>query len=360
MPRNKLKEFKQILKDNNLDGFIVTNPTNIFYLTAFCGMSQTEREVYLVFCPNPTLIAPRLYQKEALKLRSRSLKIVIAKERNGLLGKSTDLLKKCKRIGFEENDLRYGEYEKISNNIKLPLPDLIESMRMIKDKNEIAKIEKAQQITQKAFFAVIKTIKAGQTETEIANKLETIIKSHGAEGLAFPSIVASGPNSGIPHHLTGNKRLAIHDSLIMDFGAKFQNYCADFSRTIFIGKATGEQKNIYMHVQTAQEKALKIVQHGQPHEAYHAANNHFKSLKLEKYFLHGLGHGIGLEVHEKPYLRAKLPTTHDQLLTNGMVFSVEPGLYFPWGGVRIEDLVALDGGKTKVLGKLSKGIIEVR
>ena len=337
MPKDKLGEFKQILEDQNLNGFIVSNPINIFYLTGFRGLSQTEREVYLVFSPNATLIAPRLYQNEALKLQSKNLKVEIDTERDGLLQRVGAAVKRPKsvrpKIGFEKNDLKYGEYQGLlSKKIKLvPYADLVECMRAVKTADEIARIEKAQ-----------------------------IIKSLGGQGLAFESIIASGPNSRIPHHLTSERRLALHDTLIMDFGAKFQDYRADLSRTIFIGKASDIQKNIYMHVQTAQKKALEKITHNMhPSDAFHAANDHFKMHKLEKYFLHGLGHGIGLEIHEEPYLRSNLPATKRKLQTN-MVFSVEPGLYFPWGGVRIEDLVALVGSKTKVLGKLSKGIIEIR
>ena len=366
MPKDKLGEFKQILEDQNLNGFIVSNPINIFYLTGFRGLSQTEREVYLVFSPNATLIAPRLYQNEALKLQSKNLKVKIDTERDGLLQRVGAAVKRPKsvrpKIGFEKNDLKYGEYQGLlSKKIKLvPYADLVESMRAVKTADEIARIEKAQIISQKAFGQIIKTLKIGQTEAQIADRLAQIIKSLGGQGLAFESIIASGPNSRIPHHLTSERRLALHDTLIMDFGAKFQDYRADLSRTIFIGKASDIQKNIYMHVQTAQKKALEKITHNMhPSDAFHAANDHFKMHKLEKYFLHGLGHGIGLEIHEEPYLRSNLPATKRKLQTN-MVFSVEPGLYFPWGGVRIEDLVALVGSKTKVLGKLSKGIIEIR
>lgn len=236
-------------------------------------------------------------------------------------------------------------------------------MRTIKTDDEIAKIEKAQIISQKAFAKIIKTLKIGQTEEEIADRLAKIIKDLGGQGLSFKTIVASGPNSGIPHHRTNQRKIANGEPLLLDFGTVFDNYHADLSRTVFIGRAKDQHANIYQHVLTAQLQALEKIRHGvKLAEAYHFANNHFKKHNLDQYFLHGLGHGIGLEVHEPPFLRATLPTTNYptiQLLTNQMVFSVEPGLYFPWGGARIEDLVVIKNGKAKVLGKTVDEIIEI-
>ncbi len=334
-----------------------------------------ERESILVFSrlnlaggstSTATLIAPRLYQNEARQVKSSNLKIKIANERNEIFKKAKELITGRKRVGFEENDLTFYEYQELkkfstgsNNNYLIPCKDLIEKMRLIKSTDEIAKIEKAQIISQKAFEELIKTIKIGQTEEEIADRLAKIIKSLGAQGLAFESIIASGPNAGIPHYLTGKKKIKKGEVLLMDFGAKFDNYHADLSRTIFIGKAKNDRVNIYNHVKEAQRAALTKIRHGvKLSEAYHFANNHFKKHKLDQYFLHGLGHGIGLEVHEAPFLRNQLPETSNQLLEN-MVFSVEPGLYFPWGGIRIEDLVVIKNGKAKVLGKLEEEIIEI-
>jgi len=144
-----------------------------------------------------------------------------------------------------------------------------------------------------------------------------------------------------------------------EYGGGFY-YCADLSRTIFIGKISDRQRNIYHHVLTAQKRAIEIITSGiKASDVYNTANDYFKKHKLDKYFLHGLGHGIGLDVHETPHLRSGLPTTNNQLLTNKMVFSVEPGLYFPWGGIRIEDLIVIKNGRAKVLGKLIDEIIEV-
>ena len=370
------QKFRSIINKKGLDGFIVTNPYNILYLTGFKGISPTERESILTFSKNSTtLITARLYQTEAQVLAGKSLKVKIAAERNEFDNFIKSTLRSSTIIGFEETDLKYSEflkYKKLLSPAKLvSIKNLIEDQRIIKSGDEIKKIEKAQIITQEAFNQITDSLKIGESEEEIAHRLAGIIRTLDGEGLAFETIVASGPNSGKPHHVTGDRRLTKNDTLLFDFGAKYQNYCADFSRTVFIGRATDTQRNIYNHVLTAQKKALAIIEHGiKHHEPFKAANNHFRENKLDEYFTHSLGHGIGLEVHEAPYLRSapvnqpstinkKSFSSKNQQLTNGMVFSVEPGLYFDWGGVRIEDLVTIKNGKSKVLGKLSKSLIEI-
>lgn len=396
--RNSLAIFQKILKQNNLDGFIVTNPVNVFYLTGFRGFSPQEREAILVFSlpagrqvPKAHLITARLYQNEANYLKSKDLSIKIATERNEIFKLFEELLKNSKRIGFEEGNLTFLEHKNIRailagvKNLKkdpsvapftqderrgrtrlIPFRELVETQRMIKTAEEIAKIEKAQIISQKAFGEILPTLKVGQTEEEIASNLSSIIKSLGGKGLAFESIIASGPNSGLPHYATGKRRIKKGDVLLFDFGAKYQNYSADLSRTIFIGRAKDRQKNIFHHVLKAQREAISKINHGiRAHDAHELALSFFRNSKLHDYFIHGLGHGIGLEVHEKPSLSpapslpSKIRQLPDEILEENMVFSVEPGLYFPWGGVRIEDLVVIKSGKAKVLGKTAGTLLEI-
>ena len=371
-----LESFRKQLEKLKLDGFIVTNHFNIFYLCGFRGISPTEREAILIFAKDPTLITASLYQTEARRLSSTHLSIRIVKERNQIFELAKKLFKAglptgaLAKVGFEEEDLKVSElreFKKTLSSVKLvPTKNFIEDLRIIKSAEEIKRIEKAQIISQQAFLQLLKTIKIGQTEAEIADRLKRIIKSLGADGLAFESIVAAGPNSGKPHHLTGDRRLAVNDVLLLDFGAKYKDYCADVSRTIFVGKVDTQKQHIWQLVAKAQQTAIKSIITGiKASDAYYTAHGVFKDQKLHNYFLHGLGHGIGLEVHERPYLRPASPsqpnlggpTIEDELL-GGMIFSVEPGLYFPnWGGIRIEDLVVVKNGKAKILGKLHQDII---
>lgn len=358
-----INNFQKILTKKNLSGFIVTNQINILYLSGFRGISQTEREAILVVTPKKaTLITARLYQTEALRLKSKLLNINIASERNEYdlftktaitkSGSANSTAKTPLKIGFEEHNMTIGEYKhfkKLFRGSKLmPFKHVIEDLRIIKSAYEINNIGKAQKISQKAFNQVVKTIKIGQTEAEIAQNLEKLIKSLGGQGLAFDTIVASGPNSALPHYVTGRRKIKKGDVLLFDFGAKYKNFCADLSRTIFVGKAGSREANIYNHVFAAQKKALSAIKPKILSSSVHkTALSYFKTQSLDEFFIHSLGHGIGLEVHEKPSLGIK---SKDKLAEN-MVFSVEPGLYFPqWGGVRIEDLVTIKNGKAQILG----------
>ena len=358
---DKLAQFAKKLKEDKLDSFIVTNPINIFYLSGFRGVSTTEREATLVVSQyRTTLVTARLYQHESRKLSSKKLSIQITSEKNQMLKTLQKLLKGTKRVGFEENDLKYGEFKKFKNTLSqiklIPCNNLIEDLRIIKTEKEIARIEKAQLLSQKAFEDLVKTIKIGQTEKEIASNLARIIKSLSADGLAFETIVAAGAASSRPHYITGQTKIKKGQVLLLDFGAKYKDYCADLSRTIFIGRATDPHKNIYSHVQNAQKKTLeKNIAGLKAKDIYNQANRIFKAHKLDKYFIHGLGHGVGLEIHERPYLRPEI----DEVLTENMIFSVEPAIYLPWGGIRIEDLVLIKNGRAKILGRLSDRIIEI-
>lgn len=364
--QHNLAKFQKILKEQILDGFIVTDPVNIFYLTGFHGLSPREREAILIFNPRATLITARLYQNEANLLKNPSLKISIATERNRMNELVKKLLTNVNHVGFEEGDLKFSEHKKFKKELKgtklVPSKNLVEEMRAIKSDDEIAKIQKAQIISQKSFDQLIKTLKSGQTEEEIADKLAKIIKTLGGQGLAFDSIVASGLNSSKPHHRTGKRRIANGDVLLFDFGAKYKSYCADLSRTVFLGKAKDKQAKIWHHVKKAQSNAIARLTNGMKSEdAFAIAHRYFKQNKLDNHFLHSLGHGIGLEVHEKPHVGPAHPDKkkpeEQEALREGMVFSIEPGLYFAnWGGVRIEDLVTIKNGRAKILGQGAKFI----
>lgn len=359
--QSKINKVAEILKEKNLDALIVTNHFNIFYLTGFKGVSPLEREALLVITPRKvTLITARLYQAEALKientLRGVPLQSQIANERAQIFEFVKQALHNSKKVGFEEHDITFSEFKQFKKLLKgkrlVPIKHLVEDLRIVKTEGEIKKIEKAQIISQQAFKQVVKTIKTGQTEEQIGEALEKIIKNLGGQGLAFDPIIASGLNSAKPHHITGNRKLSKNDPLLLDFGAKFDNYCADLTRTVFLGKATDEAINIYNHVLGAQQKTIAKIQKDTKGSNIHKhADNYFKKHKLDTYFIHSLGHGIGLNVHEKPSLSYK----SKDVLQEGMVFSVEPGLYFPaWGGVRIEDLVTIRGDKAQILGEESR------
>lgn len=255
------------------------------------------------------------------------------------------------KVGFEPNNLTISEYVKISKSITKKrlhaAVGLIEDIRIIKTDEEITTIKKACAIGDAAFQAVLPKITKGITEKALALELEIFIKQQGA-GLSFSTIVAFGANSSVPHHQTGDTKLQNNQWVLLDFGVKYNNYCSDMTRTLFFGKPTDEQKRLYKTVKTAQEQAITSCTSKKGltgAEIDHVAREYILSQGYPS-IPHGLGHGIGIEVHEQPGLHPK----GKQELKPGMVFSIEPGIYQPGaGGVRIEDLTLLTKDGIEIL-----------
>jgi len=291
-----------------------------------------------------------------------SSKNLIFKERGtGLLESAVNILKKSKKIGFERDDLKYGEYEFLKKNLKneklFPVSGLIENFRANKKQEEISKIKKAVKITDQTFKRILKIIKPGLTEKYLAWKIIDIMRDFGGDEVpAFAPIVAAGKNSAEIHHFPSNKKIKKGEMILFDMGAKYKGYCADLSRTIFLGKASQKFKTLYHIILTAQEKAIKEIKTGfLAKDCFEIVLNDFKKRKKENFFLHGLGHGVGVAIHEAPSLSG---ASKDQL-NKGMIFTIEPGLYEKgFGGIRIEDVCLLQD-KLKVLSQSPKKLMEI-
>lgn len=262
-----------------------------------------------------------------------------------------DLLfsKKVKTLYLNYDKLCVNEYLKFQS-IGFDTQDYsneIAKMRSIKSEKELLKIKKACEIAQKAYYEVIKTIKIGDTELELKKRLEEKMLLLGADGIAFNTIVAFGKNSAIPHHVSGEDRLEKDQVVLIDMGCTFEGYCSDVTRTAFFGTPTEKFISDYQKVLLANVIAEENIVDGiDTVVADGYARGFLKENNLEQYFTHSLGHGIGLEVHEYPSLS---PKKKDKL-ENGMVFSVEPGVYFNGEyGIRIEDTVTLANGKVERL-----------
>ena len=238
-----------------------------------------------------------------------------------------------------------------------------DSLRIIKTNNEIKKIKKACRLGDKTFDYILKKIKFGVTEKEIAFEIEFFIKKSGGD-ISFRPIVAFGENSAVPHHQATNNKLTNNQIVLLDFGVKLNNYCSDMSRTIFFGSAEEEFKKMYDAVLQAQDlaiqqfskKTIKQLEKGiKASEIDKIARDHITS-KGYKTIPHSVGHGIGIEVHEAPHLS---PNSKD-ILKEGMVFSIEPGIYIPgFGGVRIEDLVVLEKTGVRLITRSSRKLIDI-
>ncbi len=247
----------------------------------------------------------------------------------------------------------YKEYRK-----KFKVKDLtskLERARSVKSEKELALIEKACVIAQKAYHDAIKTVKKGITETQLKNTIEKNMVEFGASGPAFPTIVAFGANSAVPHHETGETVLEDNMPILVDMGCSVEGYLSDLTRTAFFGTPTDRFLSCYDAVKKANELAIeKITQGNDTYTADCYARSYLKEKGLDEYFTHSLGHGVGMEVHEFPTLS---PRKKDKL-KNGMVFTIEPGVYFDGDfGIRIEDTVVLSSGKVKRLFSDSKELI---
>lgn len=332
---------------------LLKNPSNLFYFSKY----KNEDAIILMIEGVNFYLTDARYLDEA----TEAIKdfVIIDTERD-LWAKIVKIVHKykIKSIGIE-NDLPMNFYFEMKNKLNdIPLKDItkeISDKRCIKTNEEIALIKKAQNITDKSFAEVLPLIKEGITEFELCRTLENLLYKNGATGLAFDSIVAFGAHAARPHaHLT-NTKLKNNQFIKMDFGASFQGYCSDMTRTVAFGKVSTREMEIYNIVLDAQKAALENLYTGiSCSDAYHFANDVFKKHNLEKWFLHSLGHGLGTDVHELPTLSPR----SDQVLQENMVVSIEPGLYFKGEfGVRIEDIVVFKKTNAENLTKSKKQLI---
>lgn len=257
--------------------------------------------------------------------------------------------------------LSWAEYTRFSDAFEgevVPATRWVGALRMVKDDGEIGRIERAQALTDAAYDHIRGLLAPGLTELEVALELEVFMRRAGADGVAFPPIVASGPNSALPHAVPTARRLRDGDFVKLDFGARVGGYCADMTRTVTLGPASERQREIHAAVLAANEAGRAAVRPGMVGRDVHAAAAAvLEERGLGELFGHGLGHGVGLDVHEGP----RLGPNSDDVLAAGMVVTVEPGVYEPgFGGVRIEDLVVVDGEGHRVVTSSPRELLEIR
>lgn len=359
MLQQRIKKLRKILKEKNLDGFLVSNFYNILYLTGFKTLAENEREAWcLITKDNIYLFTDSRYIVDNKLLTT---KLITPNDglMKHLMAIATD--EKILRMGFEEDDLKVIELQKLKEqliNIELvSLEKLIIKIRGIKDEEEIKKIKIACQIADQCLGEIVKTIKVGVTEKEVAFKIEFWLKEKGHD-MSFYPIVAVDKNSAIPHYDTRNGRdekVKKNSIILIDFGAKFKEYHSDMTRMIFVGKPTDEMTSIYKALLNAQERTIQELKiDNNP-----ASLDQFcRKILSENYELqtttysHSTGHGVGLQIHEFP----KISFTSTDVLLPNQVVTIEPGVYLNdrWG-MRIEDTVLIkDNKKIEVLTNFSK------
>lgn len=348
---------QKLLARECLDGFIVTNLTNIRYLCGYTGSNG----MMLITRRWATFYTDFRYQEQIKSEVRGCCKRILERDLYASFPVD-DLLKsfqgaKTPRIGVEENHLSLSRFRLLRRQlpqIKLvPVRDLVLEMRRKKSQREISLMAKAQAITEKVFNEVLKMIRPGVREKDLALEIEFWFRKYGES--AFPVIVASGENGAKPHGRASERRIRSGDGITFDMGCRYQGYASDMTRTVFLGRVDKEMKRVYESVLVAQNEALAIIRPGVPCKLVDlAARDHLNSCGLGRYFGHSLGHGVGLDVHEQP----SLARTSKQILEEGDVVTVEPGVYLPdKGGVRIEDMVLVTRSGYRNFTKAKKELI---
>jgi len=350
----RIQKVKAKLTQENLDGLILSSPANISYLTEYTSRDSC----FLISKKTNIYITDSRYTEEARKsLKGRAS---IRKLKGSLFKTAADASRELglKRIGFEERFISFSEHKLLNERLNrkgrlIPTYGLVEDSREIKTAEELEKIKEAARITTDAFEFINDYISPGKKETEVAAELERFIRYRGARSSAFDIIVASGPNSSFPHHLTSQRRLKNNELVLIDMGVDYMGYKSDLTRVFFLGKINATVKRVYEIVRKAQDKAIeKIKPAVLINQIDAAARQYIIRRGYGGFFGHNLGHGIGLEVHEKPRISGK----ENSALKAGMVFTVEPGIYLPGKfGIRLEDMVFITNKGCEVIsGALNK------
>jgi Xaa-Pro aminopeptidase len=345
-----------ILDQFSLDAVLISNEYNMRYLSKFTGACG-----YLFISRIKKIILTDFRYTIQAKEESENYEVITVngdyfKEINGLIEQEH-----IKRLGFEGKDTLYYDYiilkEHLVSKELIALGNEFTNLRTIKSQLELEYIKKAESIGDIAFLKILEIIKPGMTELEIAANLEYIMKINGAQELSFDTIAASGIHSSMPHAVPTNKKVELGDFLTLDFGCKYKGYCSDMTRTIVIGKATRKQKEVYNLVLEAQLAALDFIRAGyKGKEIDKVSRDIIDQGGYEGCFGHGLGHSVGLFIHENP----RLSPREDTEIYANTIETVEPGIYIEgFGGVRIEDLVVVTDKGHINYSSSPKGLIEL-
>ena len=348
---SKLQWLRNKMSSLNLQGIIISNPTNIKYLT------NIDAEGTLIITPKENIyITDGRYIEHVHSILTLFDEIIVYDINDVSKDDYENFFMFCENVGFEENYVTYSKYKeymykyKINNFVEAD--SIISNIRSIKDDGEIQDIKKACNITDKCFEFLLKYIKVGMSEKQIAKQIERFFEQN-SDGLAFDTIVASGENSSKPHAIPSERKIQEKDIITIDMGCKINGYCSDMTRTIFVGEPTEEQKRVYHLVLKNQKNVIEKLKDGANLKPI--VQEVIGDFKLSGFdLIHGLGHGVGMEIHEKPVFS----TTNDYYLKENMIITDEPGIYILGDfGIRIEDTVLVTKDKPVVLTESCKECI---
>jgi len=351
----KIRWLRNKIKSLDLDAMIVSNPINIKYLTGI------EAEGILILARKENFfITDGRYIEAVQSLLTVEDEIIVENVKDLSSQDEENFFLFCENVGFEENYVTYAKYKEYMYRYKIhnlvETEKIVEKQRAIKDNEEIKYITKACNITDDCFEYLLNYIKIGMTEKQIASAIERFFRINGAEELAFDTIVASGPNSSMPHAVPTDRKIEYGDVITIDMGCKYKGYCSDMTRTIFVGKVDENVKKIYNLVLKNQEQTIEEMKEGAI--CKNIAKMVINDFEINGYTLiHGLGHSLGLEIHEIPNLSSK----SEVVLKNNMIITDEPGIYVPGKfGIRIEDTVIIGKSTGVSLTKSNKEIVIIK
>lgn len=341
----KLIQIREKLEENQLDAILITSPINRRYVTGFTGTAGAA----IVTANEALFITDFRYIEQATE-QAKDFTIIQHKQK--MIQELHNQLEKLsvKRVGFEKDHTTFTEYEQYQRTFSkelIPVSGILEDLRLVKSASELSIMKQAAKIVDDAFTHIQRYLEPGVKEMEIANELEFFMRRQGATSSSFDTIVASGYRGALPHGVASEKEIQNGELVTMDYGALFQGYCSDTTRTVAVGNISDDLRKIYDTVLAAQLKGLEEVQPGiTGKEADTIVRDYIDSKGYGEYFGHSTGHGLGMEVHEQP----SLAQSSETVLKPGMVVTVEPGIYIPdLGGCRIEDdLLITESGNERL------------
>ena len=353
--KDRIKKLRQRLEAKELDGIFVSQAENRRYLSDFDGSAG-----YLLVTQHDAILATDFRYTAQAKSQAPDYKLfTITNDTSDWFLQLVSGLN-IKRLGFEAEDITFSRQRRLSDILKksksqlefVPIAGMVESLRAIKEPEEIELITKAAEISDAAMGYFQDKIHTGMTEEEAAWEIEKFMRENGSETVPFDVIVGSGPNSAFPHAKPSTRAIQAGEPVVIDIGARVEGYSSDLSRTICLGNADDKFKKMYDTVLGAQAAAIALLKEGMSGgEADQIARIVIEEAGCGAAFGHGLGHGVGLAPHELP----RLGSNSSEKLANNMVFTIEPGIYLEgWGGVRIEDLFIMEEGKVKQISQAKK------
>ncbi|MEN6412571.1 MAG: Xaa-Pro peptidase family protein [Veillonellales bacterium] len=353
--KQRIARLQSFLSEQHLDGMIISRPENCRYFSGFTGSAG----MLLISNSATKLLTDSRYTEQAEK-QTRGYEIIqYSSNPYATLDNAIQQLQ-LKNVGFEQDYITYDVFSKMRAILTkaVLVPSRVNHLRMVKDADELAAIKKAVAIADAAFENILTFIRPDMSEQDISFELEFQMRRLGAEKMAFDMIVASGQRGALPHGAPSAKKIVPGEMITMDFGAVYQGYHSDITRTIVVGQATPKQRKIYDLVLAAQLTGIQATRAGLLGSEVDAkARQVIEAAGYGDFFGHGLGHSVGLTIHEEPRLS---PSNTDTQLRENMVVTVEPGIYLPgWGGVRIEDTVVVSAAGCEVLTASSKELKEI-